>query len=80
MQLFCAQAVCSALRMAYLIRKHVTFLKEQSMCKIMSMINFSISLCGYLIIVPPDCQRLLLNIKMQGKRNRKQNEGKLALL
>lgn len=33
--------------------------------KIESMINFSISLCGYLIIVPIDSQRLLLNINMQ---------------
>lgn len=35
------------------------------------MINFSISLCGYLIIVPTDSQGLLLNIKMRGKKGRK---------
>lgn len=35
--------------------------------KIESMINFSISLCGYLIIVPIDSRGLLLNINMQKK-------------
>ena len=40
----------------------------QRSTKIESMINFSISLCGYLIIVPIDSQGLLLNINMQKEK------------